>query len=334
MTRKRILVADASETIIAVCRKMLTQHGYEASLFQDGTKALEELKRSHYDLAVIATTTQSVDGYFIIRELRKSPAKAKLPVLMLLGSSELLDTGDLVELAPNDTLNKPFSPQELLAKINNLLAKSEPDEETAGDGLDIESILTEEGDTFEKKIASATDKIFLGVLAQNAADASQENRPRLDKLELSEDQYDLESASSEIEPESAGPHDYDWFVSEMRSDSAVAAPEIKPVRPTGQPGKFEIEEIGTSKISPDQLKKMQSAGEAEKTKVYIEKLHEPFADDTAQEPLRSQRALPDDLRTQFIKYFAEYLAKEVAKQIDFAKLATRIESEAVKLGKD
>ena len=59
---KRILVADASETIISVCRKLLGQHGYEVTLFQDGTRALEELKRSDYDLAVIADAIWSTKG--------------------------------------------------------------------------------------------------------------------------------------------------------------------------------------------------------------------------------------------------------------------------------
>lgn len=331
MSRKRILVVDASETIVAVCQKMLAQQAYDSTVFQDGTRALEELKRSDYDLAVIATATQNVSGYFIVKELRKSRSKLKMPVLMLLGSSELLDTRELVDVAPDDTLSKPFSPQELLNKINDLLAKSESETDHPSDDLGIESILNDDANSFERKISSATDKIFLGILAQSAAEPA-DNRPKLDKLELTEDQYDLDAATPEV-GNVAGPHDYDWFVSEMCSDTPTHSPELKPVKLTTPSGKFQIEEIGTSKIPLNQLKKMQSAGEDEKTKVYIEKLHKPLEDESGFAANQLGSA-PNDLRSQFIKYFAEYLAKEVAKQIDFAKLADRIESEAVKLGNE
>jgi two-component system, OmpR family, response regulator len=326
---KRILVADASETIISVCRKLLGQHGYEVTLFQDGTRALEELKRSDYDLAVIATTTQNVSGQFIIRELRLDAAKAKLPILMLLGSSELLDTQELFDLGPNDTLNKPFSPQELLHRIEGILKTTgettgEPEED-----MDIESILSDDAKSFEKKIADATDKIFLDMLSTTNDRDDESDAPRLDKLDLAEDQYDLESVKMAGKAETDSPHDYDWFVSEMKGDTP---PPVKVERPTGPTGKFEVEEVGTSKITLDKLKKMQTATEVEKTKVYLEKLQEPFTDDTGHEPARLKDSRQVDMRQIFVKHFAEALAKEVAKNIDFDKLVEALRAEISRSG--
>ena len=330
---KRVLIADASETIVTVCRKMLTQHGYDATVFQDGTKALEELKRSDYDLAVIATTTQNVSGYFIIKELRKDRSKMKMPVLLLLGSSELLDTKELVDVSPEDTLNKPFSPQELLTKIDKLLAKDDPEGSSDDDEeLAIEDILNDDARSFDKKISSATDKIFLSMLSQ-ANEAPSVERPRVDKLELSEDQFDLETPVQPLKSEDNEPHDYDWFINEMSGDPSAPRRQVKPVLPTGSSGKFQVEEIGTSKITLNKLKKMQASGEVEKTKVYIEKLNEPFLDPASSEAHAPSSSAHHDLKEEFIKRFAETLARELAKQIDFNKLVARITAEAAKIDK-
>lgn len=324
--RKKILVADASETIIAVCRKLLTQHGYDVNLFQDGTKALEELKRADYDLAVIATATQNVTGYFIVEELKKDRAKAQMPILMLLGSSELLDTKELVQVSPNETLSKPFSPQELLFKIDKLikLGMAESLDQPEPDN-DIESLLADDENSFEKKISSATDKIFLSMLKQSTNDQpeSKRERPKLDKLDLTEDQYDVEASRPEVREEDT-PHDYDWFIREMGGEEPRKM-EAKPFIPPGTTGKFQVEEIGSTKISLNQLKKMQSTEEDSKTKVYIEKLNAPLEQDT---DLRGP-ALGDtgkiDVKAQFLRFFAEALAKEIVKSVDFGKIMARLD---------
>ncbi len=324
--RKKILVADASETILAVCRKLLTQHGYDVTLFQDGTKALEELKRADYDLAVIATSTQSVTGYFIVQELKKDRSKAQMPILMLLGSSELLDTRDLVQVSPNETLSKPFSPPELLFRIDKLLSIGATGEAESGEpDNDIESILSDDENSFEKKISSATDKIFLSMLKQSTSDQpeNKRERPKLDKLDLTEDQYDVEASRPEARAEDS-PHDYDWFIREMGGEESRKM-EPKPYVPPGNTGKFQVEEIGSTKISLGQLKKMQEAEEDIKTKVYIEKLNAPFEADTdLRGPARSETGKLD-VRTQFLKFFAEALAKEITQSVDFNKVMARID---------
>jgi DNA-binding response OmpR family regulator len=329
---KKILVADGSETIISVCRKLLGQHGYEVTLFQDGTKALEELKRSEYDLAVIATTTQNVNGQFIIRELRKDRAKEKLPVLMLLGSSELLDTQELFDLAPSDTLNKPFSPMELLQRIESILKAPDQQAPAPEDDLDIESILTDDSKSFEKKITDATDKLFLNMLTTSQRNESDAEPPRLDKLDLAEDQYDLEAVQQDEAVEIEPPHDYDWFIREMKGETA-APKSTRPKVSLGSSGKFEVEEMGTSKITLDKLKKMQSTAEADKTKVYLEKLQEPFTDEAGHEPARLNDSRPINVREMFIKHFAEALAKEIAKNVDFDRLINALGAEIDRVGK-
>lgn len=326
--RRKILVADSSETIIAVCRQLLTKNGYDVTVYQDGTKALEELKRNDYDIAVVATTTQNVSGYFVVQELRKDRARQNLPILMLLGSSELLDTRELVQVGPNDTLSKPFSPQELLFKIDKLLKQglTAASGEAMPPDEDIESILAEDENSFEKKISSATDKIFLNMLKQTAGETPEAEAPRLDKLDLTEDQYDVEAARPEKRAEEDSPHDYDWFIREMSGDEHKRGdPKPQPYVPQGpSSGKFQVEEIGSTKVSLSQLKKMQSTEEDTKTKVYIEKLNAPLVADTdlRTKSINDSGAL--DTKSLFIKFFAEALARELAQNIDFDKLIARL----------
>jgi hypothetical protein len=241
----------------------------------------------------------------------------------------LLDTQELFDLGPNDTLNKPFSPQELLHRIEKILkATGEPIAE-AKDDMDIEGILSDDAKSFEKKIADATDKIFLDMLSTAHTEVDESDAPRLDKLDLAEDQYDLESVKTIENAETDSPHDYDWFVSEMKGD---APRPVKADRPTGPTGKFEVEEVGTSKISLDKLKKMQTTTETEKTKVYLERLQEPFTDDIGHEPARLKDSRQVDMRQIFVKHFAEALAKEVAKSIDFDKLVDALRAEISRSG--
>lgn len=323
--RKKIVVADGSETIIAVCRKLLTQNGYDVTLFQDGTKALEELKRADYDLAVIATTTTTCTGYFIVQELKKDRVKAQIPILMLLGSSELLDTRELVQVSPNETLSKPFSPQELLFKIDKLFKIGTAGASSADEAAnDIESILADDENSFEKKISSATDKIFLSMLKQSTTDQPEKReKPKIDKLDLTEDQYDVEASRPETKNEDT-PHDYDWFIREMGGEEGRKA-EPKPFIPPGNTGKFQVEEIGTTKISLNQLKKMQQAEEDSKTKVYIEKLNAPLEADTDLRGSGHGDSGKLDVKAQFMRFFAEALAKEIVKSVDFNKVLTRID---------
>jgi hypothetical protein len=72
---------------------------------------------------------------------------------------------------------------------------------------------------------------------------------------------------------------------------------------------------------------MQRTTEVDKTKVYLEKLQEPFTDDTDHEPARLKDPRQFDMRQAFVKHFAETLAKEIASGIDFDKLVEALRAE-------
>jgi len=320
--RRKILVVDSSETILTVCRTMLTRQGYEISVFQDGTEALAELKRSDYDLAIIATSTENVPGHFIVQELRKDPFRGKTPVLMLLGSSELMDARELLDVGPDDTLNKPFSPQELLFAVQKLMESISLDV-AAGDDIDLESILTDDTESLDKKVSNVTDKILDGVFLQEDKEQT-EDSPELDQLEIAEDAYDLESKAPDSSEDQVGPHDYDWFIKEMSREESSEQKATTPKGSTGTAGKFQIQEIGTAKITLDQNDSAQKPDET-KAKVYIEKPDKPSASvDTTADVPQPEKKPSQEMEQIFIKEFAQALAREIGKQIDFDKLVRGI----------
>ncbi len=105
----------------------------------------------------------------------------------------------------------------------------------------------------------------------------------------------------------------------MKGEPPAAAKPARPVISGSTSGKLQVEEIGTSKITLDKLKKMQPRRKSEKTKVYLEKLQEPFTDNTGHEPARLKDSRQVDVRQIFVKHFAEALASEIAKNVDFEK---------------
>lgn len=153
------------------------------------------------------------------------------------------------------------------------------------------------------------------------------SQPQIDRLELPDNPYDVEAATPPRPSPEDTPHDYDWFVSEMTRETAPPQEQAQPptITPTGSTNKFEIEEIGTSKLSADQLRRMQTAAEDAKTKVYIEKLQVPLVSEVELGQPSVAAGGEMELQKEFVRSFAEALAKEIVRNIDLEKLVQRID---------
>lgn len=325
--RKKILVLDSSETIRNVCSNLLTQQGYEPALYERGDEALAEMRRTEFDLAIVATDTEGMSGHEVIAEMRKEKAGKRLPVLMLIGSAELMDTNELFSAEPDMTLNKPFSPQELMLKVDQLLTRPpESESESRDDDFDIEQILTEERYGIDKELDDAAEQAFLGLLSAKDSDSDESERLHVDKVELTEEP----AASSEIESDfdsDDAPHDYAWFVKEMGSSSSASPSRKKKSPPPAadEGGSFAVEEIGTSKLWTKRQKEAGAEGFSDTDKIYLET---PLGvtEAPARDSLKEQETGGDsDLAHEFVKLLAEALAKEIASQIDLDKLTERLE---------
>lgn len=115
----RVLVVDDEPPIRRFLRTSLTAQGYDIVEAEDGTKALEEVRRRSPDLLVLDLGLPGIDGLEVIRSLRGSGVT--LPIIVL--SSRVDEAGkvEALDLGADDYVTKPFGVEELLARIRTAM---------------------------------------------------------------------------------------------------------------------------------------------------------------------------------------------------------------------
>jgi DNA-binding response OmpR family regulator len=117
----RLLIVDDEEKIRYMVREYAQFSGHTVEEAADGGEALEKCRREAFDLVVMDVMMPHVDGMSAVKELRKF---SRTPVIMLSARGEEHDKLFGFELGIDDYVVKPFSPKELMARINAVLARS------------------------------------------------------------------------------------------------------------------------------------------------------------------------------------------------------------------
>lgn len=110
-----ILIVDDEQGIRDVLREYLELEGYEADEAVDGMDAIRKAKEKDYDLIVMDVMMPKLDGYSAVKEIKKDK---DVPVIMLSARSEEYDKLFGFEIGVDDYVTKPFSPKEVMARIN------------------------------------------------------------------------------------------------------------------------------------------------------------------------------------------------------------------------
>lgn len=115
-----ILVADDEKEIRELLKLYLENENYQVVEAEDGQQALELLRRQKIDLCVLDIMMPKVDGYRVLRELRK---ENNIPVIIL--SAKDGDSEKILglNLGADDYIGKPFNPLEAVARINSNLRR-------------------------------------------------------------------------------------------------------------------------------------------------------------------------------------------------------------------
>lgn len=135
----KILMVDDEEKIRFVVKEYAQFSGHEVAEAADGSQAVELCKRQDFDLIVMDIMMPKVDGFSAVKEIRKF---SQTPVIMLSARGEEYDKLFGFELGIDDYVVKPFSPKELMARVNAVLARSSAKQEEQPeilkfDGLEI-----------------------------------------------------------------------------------------------------------------------------------------------------------------------------------------------------
>ena len=122
--RKRILIADGDALTRRFVATLLANNGYEMHQAADGESALQLAATLKPDLLVIDLVLPGKDGFEVLNALNGAPAAARLPVLVLSVKDREEDVVKALDLGAEDYVSKPFSTQELLARIRKILERS------------------------------------------------------------------------------------------------------------------------------------------------------------------------------------------------------------------
>jgi len=123
-----ILVVEDDTRIAELVVKNLTAAGFECRTAGDGLTALHALAQSPPALVILDISLPGIDGHEITRRLRRN---SNVPILMLTARSTDADKVLGFELGADAYLTKPFSTQELVARVRALLRRAEPSQEAA-----------------------------------------------------------------------------------------------------------------------------------------------------------------------------------------------------------
>jgi two-component system phosphate regulon response regulator PhoB len=120
----RILVVDDEPDIVALVAYHLARSGYRVSTASTGTEALQAAREEQPALVVLDLMLPELSGFQVLERLRADRALADIPVLMLTARRDEPDRVQGLSMGADDYLVKPFSPQELVLRVRNILRRT------------------------------------------------------------------------------------------------------------------------------------------------------------------------------------------------------------------
>ena len=124
-TRARVLVVDDEPAIGAIVSRYLKRAGYDTAVAETGKDALGHAERSSPDVVVLDLMLPDIDGLEVMRRLRKDNHR-RAAIILLTARAEESDRITGLRLGADDYVVKPFSPGELVARVDALLRRIEP----------------------------------------------------------------------------------------------------------------------------------------------------------------------------------------------------------------
>ena len=123
----RVLVIEDDPGIAAVVAYQLTRAGYRVETVAGGTEGLESLHREIPDLVVLDRMLPGLSGDELLKLVRSDAATRAVPVLVLTAKREQADRIEGLEMGADDYLTKPFSPRELVLRVDAILRRARTD---------------------------------------------------------------------------------------------------------------------------------------------------------------------------------------------------------------
>jgi two-component system phosphate regulon response regulator PhoB len=120
---KRVLVVEDEPDIAALVAYQLTREGFRVETVATGNEALAAVGRKIPDLIVLDRMLPGLSGDEVLDTLRREAGTRTIPILILTAKKEQEDRIEGLELGADDYLTKPFSPRELVLRVNAILRR-------------------------------------------------------------------------------------------------------------------------------------------------------------------------------------------------------------------
>lgn len=117
----QILIIEDEDKTAAFLATGLSENGFSADIANNGQTGLQLAQKNHYDLIILDVMLPKLDGWSVIKEIRRSQQNVR--ILFLTACDDVEEKVKGLELGADDYLIKPFAFSELLARIRTLLRR-------------------------------------------------------------------------------------------------------------------------------------------------------------------------------------------------------------------
>ena len=153
----KIFIIEDEPSIVQLVQHNLEKEGFIVSSSENGNEGLKQLKKFEPNLLLLDWMLPDLSGIEICKNIRKDNKFKSLPIIMLTAKGEEEDKIKGLDSGVDDYLTKPFSFNELLARIKAILRRSNP--EIVSDNLEYEDLFL---DRIEKRVFRNKEEIKLG----------------------------------------------------------------------------------------------------------------------------------------------------------------------------
>ncbi len=126
MSKPSLLLVEDDAALSELLRYTLDREGYTVVHCTDGEEAIFRAREQTFDLAILDWMVPGLSGIEICRQLRRLPATAAMPIVMLTARTDEQDRIRGLETGADDYITKPFSPRELVARIKAIMRRVRP----------------------------------------------------------------------------------------------------------------------------------------------------------------------------------------------------------------
>jgi two-component system phosphate regulon response regulator PhoB len=157
MARVNLLLVEDDAALVELLTWNFKREDFDIRQTADGEEALMLARESAPDIVLLDWMIEGLSGLEVCRRLRRMPETANVPIIMLTARGEEEDRVRGLEMGADDYITKPFSPRELIARVNAVLRRVRP--ALAGEALTYADI---EMDTVGHKVRRCGEVVALG----------------------------------------------------------------------------------------------------------------------------------------------------------------------------